>query len=403
MAKSYLPSLIIAFSNLIVLSVLHGFQLITQTPISYINKWIMPGVDYRDFYQGSLQILAGGSPYQVERFVTPPLFALFNLPLALLPFQAARAIFIFLIPFSVLAAGLLVFRALKEKRNEENDQFVLGCILVIGFSYPVYFLFERGNIDGVVLLLMCLTIFPLTDRPWLSGLFLALAIHLKLYPVLLLIPLVVFRRWKPVLWALAWLLILALLAAPYWTEFALMLSRRSNSFQLFENGSLVNTFLFLGRLFSHFIGGGNLVWEYAPLYASIVFGIFLSFILVTDYKLHSSLSTRQQIAHALLYFPFMVALPKSVYHYEFVVLIALLPVLDFFWRRSTSQAEYMTLVMMAVGLSLSQWQAVALYILTENIAAYYIPGFGLLLLMTGITAFKFIQLRQTGQKKIIVS
>jgi hypothetical protein len=399
MANRYSPTQMIAFSNLIVFAVLNGFQLITQIPIYYINKWIMPGVDYQDFYQGSLQILNGGSPYQVERFVTPPLFAFVNLPLALLQFQAAHAIFAFLIPFCLLAACLLVYRALRNAPEEENHQFVFNIVLVILFSYPVYFLFERGNIDGVVLFLMCLAVFQVDRYPWLSGLFLALAIHFKLYPVLLLIPLFALRRWKPLLWSLAWTVLLALLMAPYWTEFALLLSKRSNSFQLFENGSLVNTLLFLGRLVSNLTGGGSLAWEFAPLYAAVLFAVFLSVLVLADTRLHGRLSPQDHAAHAFLYFPFMVALPKSVYHYEFVVLIALLPILDFFWRRSTSDGEAIALGVMAVGLALSQWQAVALHLLTANMAAYYIPGFGLLLLMIGIVIFKFIQLRRS---KIIV-
>jgi hypothetical protein len=125
--------------------------------------------------------------------------------------------------------------------------------------------------------------------------------------------------------------------------------------------------------------------------------LFLSILILTDYKLMRSPPLRQQMGNALLYFPFMVALPKSVYHYEFVVLIPLLPVLDYLWKETVSPSQRKALWLIALGLALSQWQAVALHILTDNIIAYYIPGFGLLLMMAGIGAYKFMQLQSTAK------
>jgi uncharacterized membrane protein len=398
MTKRIPPTIFIASLNVIVFAVINGFQLITQIPIHYVNKWIMPGVDYQDFYQASLQTLNGRSPYLVERFVTPPLFALANIPLALFSFEVARALFMFLIPCMVLFSYLLIARGLKASALEENDWFVPGGILVILFSYPFYFLFERGNIDGVVLLFMCLGLCSMPKRPWLGGLLLAAAIHFKLYPILFVIPLLLARRWQPLFWTCAWVLIFALVTAPYWGDFAILLSRRSNSFQLFENGSLVNTSLFLGRLVGSFFGKNELFWTYAPLYAATLYALFLGILMLTDYKLSHALTPGQHIANALLYVPFMVALPKSVYHYEFVVLIVLLPVLDYLWSGTVLPSERFALGMITVGVALSQWQAVALYTLTENTLAYYIPGLGLLLVMAGISAYKFMQLRQNTQK-----
>lgn len=94
----------------------------------------------------------------------------------------------------VLLSYLSISRRLKDSGSEQNDWFVLAGIFVIFFSYPFYFLFERGNIDGVVLLLMCLGLSVMQKRPWLSGLLLAFAIRFKLDPVLLLPALFVLRR-----------------------------------------------------------------------------------------------------------------------------------------------------------------------------------------------------------------
>jgi len=65
MTRRISPTAFIALLNVIVLAVINGFQLILQIPIFYINKWIMPGVDYQDFYQASLQVLRGETPIRL--------------------------------------------------------------------------------------------------------------------------------------------------------------------------------------------------------------------------------------------------------------------------------------------------------------------------------------------------
>jgi hypothetical protein len=391
MSQRYSPTVFIALLNLVVLAVINGFQLITQIPISYINKWIMLGVDYQDFYQASLQIINKDNPYQVVRYVTPPWFAVANVPLALLSFNAARALFLFLIVVMVFFSYLSVANRLKD--SEQSEWFVFTGLFVILFSYPFYFLFERGNIDGVVLFLMCLGLLVMPKQPWIGGLLLALAVHFKLYPVLLLPALLVARRWKPLLWTGAWIAILAILVAPYWDDFAILLSKRSNLFQLFENGSLINTFLFLGMFLSKSFHLGDGFWTYAPSYAVALYTILFSVLVLADTKLSRATSSQQQLVNALLYFPFMLALPKSVYHYEFVVLLPLLPALDYLWKNTTVPSQRVVLWVIALGLALSQWQAVALYALTSNDFAYYIPGLGLLLTLLGISVYKFMQLQ----------
>jgi hypothetical protein len=393
MTQRFTPALFIALFNTISFAVLIGFHLATQTPIHFVNKWIMPGVDYQDFYQASTHLLNGESPYLVTRYVTPPLFAFVNLPLSLLGFDLAHLFFVFIIFFTVLYSFLIIQRALGNS-NAQDDWLALSGIFVILFSYPFYFLFERGNIDGVVLFCMCLSLYFMDTRPALSGLLLAAAIHFKLYPILLLLPIFIFRRWKPFLWTLTWLLVFVMLTASYWNEFLLLLPKRSNSFQLFENGSLVNTLLFSGILLTSY-GKGEAIWSYAPLYAAVLFALLMGMMILTDFKLSRTNLPKQNMLNALLYFPFMVALPKSVYHYEFVVLIPLLPVLDHLWKETATERSRFLLWMIALGVALSQWQAVALFDLTNNLLAYYIPGFGLLIVMIGISTYKWLQLRES--------
>lgn len=390
----YTPVLFIALLNFMVFVVINGFQLITQTPLFYVNKWSMTGVDYHDFYQASVRIISGGNPYEVARYVTPPLFSFANVPLSLLGFDMAYFIFAAFVPVTILTSYLIVHKTVEGGDENNDDRLHLNALLVIFLSYPLYFLFERGNIDGVVLIFMCLGLFIIDRQPLIGGLLIALAIHFKIYPILLLVPFVASRRWKQFIWTCIWLLVIAILLTPYWNDYLSLLTKRSNSFQLFENGSLVNTFLFLGRLLSMIFNGSDFLWRYAPTYATILFSLALAVSALADYRTSPHTDNKTNTINALLYYPFMVAFPKSVYHYEFVVLIPLLPVLNYLWSDASYRSQKIGVSMIVIGVAFSQWQAVALYLITENIGAYYIPGIGLLSLMMGVTIYKWQNLQQ---------
>ena len=55
---------------------------------TYVEPYFF-GLDYRDFYDASQALAAGKSPYEVARYVTPPLPALANVPLSLLVWPRA--------------------------------------------------------------------------------------------------------------------------------------------------------------------------------------------------------------------------------------------------------------------------------------------------------------------------
>lgn len=403
MTKLFTPALFIALSNVIVFAVINGFQLATQEPIYYVNKWIMHGGDYQDFYQASAHILNAQSPYLVSRYVTPPLFALANAPLAMLGFKTAWFIFSSLIPFTILFSYLLIYRALKESDVQDDDLLLFSGLLVILFSYPFYFLFERGNIDGVVLLCMCAGLYLLPQKAWLGGLLLASAILFKLYPLLLLASLFFSRRWKPFLWTCAWLLLLIFLTLPYWDDYFTSSFHRAYYFRLDENGSLVNTIMIIIVFVRLLVLGdvGNTFDEYSSLYTAVLYGLLVVIMLYADYKLSHRTTEREKLSDMLLYFPFMVAIPQLVYHYEFVVVILLLPVLNFMWKDTLSKQKKYCLVLVAIGVSLSQWQAIALYLVTGNMLAHYIPGFGLMIAILGISVYKFLQMRDEFRQLIL--
>lgn len=400
--SSRLPFLI-AFSNVLVFAVISISQLITKSPVYYVVPQEITGYDYRDFYYASTYISNGESPYSVSRYVTPPLPALINMIFLPLGFEGARNIFISLIPLLILISYLVVYLALRNPVPTDGNWLLLSGVFVIAFSYPFYFLLERGNIDGVVLFCMCIGLYVLPQKTWLGGLLLALASLLKLYPILILGSLLFSRRWKPFLWTCIWLAVFILLTSSYWSDYFISSYQRSSYFRLDENGSLANTFMVI-MIFIQLIFTGNITTLFeqsSTMITAITYGLTAITLLYSDYKTSSHTTQREHFSNALLYFPLMVAIPQTVYHYEFVLLIPLLPVLSFLWKDRLSAFQQYCLVLMAVGIALSQWHAIALYAITDNMLVQYIPGFGLLLVIIGIFIFRFLSLRELGSNSNI--
>ncbi|MFT3892363.1 MAG: glycosyltransferase family 87 protein [Anaerolineales bacterium] len=362
----------------------------------------MPGTDYRDFYDASVHVLAGESPYLTERYVTPPLFSVVNAPLAMLGFERARFIFLSLIPLTILVSYVLIYRSLKPPGAPHDLVQLTGGLFIFLFSYPFYFLFERGNIDGIVLLCMCLGLYLESRRQWQSGLLLSLAMLFKIYPILLMAWLFVTRRWKVLVWVCAWVLLFSLLTAPYWESYLARFTDRVKESKFEENGSLVNTSLFLYGLLDHHVLGQIVakehisapVWRFAQVFSLSLWAAMCAVVIFTDYKLHRFSQDSQKIVSALMYFPFMVAFPRTVFHYGFIILIVLLPGLDHLWSTVSSRSKRYTLILISLGIALSQWQAVALSDVAKNIIPSYIPGIGLLLCMIGISVYKLLELKE---------
>ncbi len=74
-----------------------------------------------------------------------------------------------------------------------------GIVILVGLSYPVLFVLDRGNMEMLVFAFIA-GFFYFTyvrERPWMAALCLAAAIAFKLYPATLLLVLLAERRFKP--------------------------------------------------------------------------------------------------------------------------------------------------------------------------------------------------------------
>ena len=182
-------------------------SLLLQSDIQLVVRFFL-GLDFKEFYDAAHVYLAGGNPYEVARFVTPPASLLPNLVLAPLNFEAARDLWCLASVVMLGAGGILAARATGHRGAD-----VFLTIAFLFATFPAQMLIERGNIDALVFLLLALA---LAARPaWLAAVAWALASLVKIYPVLL----------GPFLWRVhgrRWLLValavVAVVCGAFWRE-----------------------------------------------------------------------------------------------------------------------------------------------------------------------------------------
>ncbi len=376
------------------ISILH---VLFNKPIYFLYYWLnLHGYDFEIFFMAAQNILHGLSPYAVawnyNRYVYPPIPALATILLVPLGFDTARLLLYVLIPVGV-AAGFLALSSAFNFAKEIHKQVLwtgLACML---FGYPFYFLLHGENIDGWVFLFLCLG-FYFSEKAgkyiW-SGLFLSLAIMFKIYPVLILVPLVLYRKWRPLTWTGAWLAIGAGISAFWRSGFRSSLAGRLTDFQLSDNGSLYATMLGFQNLFGA-LGreAPAILVQYPTEIAAVIYAVLFLTVVAIDYQL--ARMGRYDPAAVTMYVPFMLAWPRTVYPYAFLMCLILIPAVTRLWAARTTRAESITIMIISIGIVLSQWQSYAWYNLTGSELCYAIPGLGLLILMGGIAVYKSISL-----------
>jgi hypothetical protein len=406
------PALAIALSLICGVIFLFLLQVWLQKDI-FLVKSVFWGFDYNDFHQASRQVLEGKSPYNVKRYVTPPLAASLNLPLGMLRFEQARLVMGVLVIAALVRSYTLMMTTagLDEKTSLLERRLIMLCGLIIIFlSYPFYFLLERLNLDSIVLFLLCLGIFycyleekePAIPLAFAAGTFIAMGICIKVYPALIILPLVIGRRWRILMGLGTALLLLIATSWPQWMEyFSGRLARRADMLAPEENGSLYSTLDFLGKGVQMLMGQGD---AHSPLRES--------FINATPYLYAALLLTKAiadhyRVSHhkpswasgiAVWYIPFMIALPRTAYHYEFVALLLLIPALCAAWEETDAssasrknRAQRLVLGTMIFGIMLSQQYAVSLEHMFATINVHVIPGAGLMLVLITSTSYSVLQ------------
>lgn len=188
--------------------------LVIRLCLAPISSW---STDTTGFTQGELAFVYLGNPYSSEALFNPPLAAFLQAPLFyfLLQFVPAQSLLVFhasLLPASsAIGPGFitpwvsspLALLALKLPLICADSLATLVLVLLVQRSYParsnafaaayflnplvIYVSSVHAEPDGLAALFVLLFVAGIVfDRPFLSGMFLALAVFSKAYPVILL-------------------------------------------------------------------------------------------------------------------------------------------------------------------------------------------------------------------------
>jgi hypothetical protein len=350
------------------------------------------GYDFRDFHWAGRFFLKGTDPWQWERFVTPPLSLYIILPFSFMSAKLAVQIFFF-VNFLCLLCGAHLYNSVFAIKGNPVRWSGIVLLTTILFSYPVYFLLHRGNIDGIVFLFLALSIF-FASRPkgtandMLASLFLALACHVKIYPILMIIPLIMVRRWRLFFFFIFWLACFAFLTFGMWGSFFDKMLVRESVFRTTENGSIVNLIFVVVSLLNYFLIKSAVLYNFIVIkwIAYVVYATCLGLNIYVDLKNKVWENEADFARVAVMYTPFIVSLPDTVFHYEYIHLLAFVPFL--LWGGYKTEKTGLLTYILAFGLILSQIHAGALYFLTENVLTYYFPGIGVMLIVVSCLGIK---------------
>lgn len=377
-----------------------GVVILVQVPMQretyYVNRAFL-GLDFVAFYDAAARIREGRNPYEVSRFVTPPLPAFAAIPATYLPFELASAVMSGLVPLLLMASFITMNRTfLRDDRRSYDIILACGAFTFL-FGYSFVFLYDRGNVDGFVALFLCAGLCLVDRANFLAGLLLAAAVSFKLYPVLVVLPLMLAARWRLLTWVGVYQLGFMLISPALWLDFVntRLGWRAAEHFAIKENASLYNVFHFLGRFAEKWLGPARAELETTgTLLAHGVYGLLLASCLYADYRRRNAWTRAEDhhelVANAALYFPFMVAVPKVSYAYTLVVVLVTIPAWCYLWGRSKHAWERRWIAVMAVGAALGQAQAVALSDLLGTDTPYFLPPFGLFVVLIGATAYKWV-------------
>ncbi|WP_376793151.1 glycosyltransferase family 87 protein [Thermoflexus sp.] len=161
-----------------------------------LNNGLSPYVNYAI---RNPPIWDGVSVFRHSRFLYPPLAAVLFQPIALLPYSVAKYLWTLLQLICVSSSLCLAIGMLRLK--SELEQLLVLAFFASTF-YPLFTLLERGQIDGVTLLLIVLAtrliVIENRNTNIIAGLLWALTTLLKLHCVYIVPFFIIRRKWAAI-------------------------------------------------------------------------------------------------------------------------------------------------------------------------------------------------------------
>lgn len=185
------------------------------------------GYDLAAYILGARRLLAGEALYQTDlaglgpfgQFLYPPPVAFLFIPLAIIPFDAARLIGL----AALVGVSVLLVRRLAGPLPASVRYWAASAIVLF---FPLIWEVSLENLT-LVTLALCLVAWDLRLSPRWSGVALAAGLGLKLLPLTLIAYFVASRRGRVAIWAVAALALLVGLSWPFigalWLDYARVL------------------------------------------------------------------------------------------------------------------------------------------------------------------------------------
>lgn len=156
--------------------------------------------DFRTYFMASEDALAGRNPYTKSEkhldYIYPPLLLWLCAPLTKLPFLVAVAVWTLVNFLAWIGAVCLTLKIVNPRRAATWILIVVPSLACYRWILQAS---TRGQLNLIVLLVTLAGLWAAERRKeWLSGSFLAMAIHLKLLPILFLPYFILRTRWKVV-------------------------------------------------------------------------------------------------------------------------------------------------------------------------------------------------------------
>lgn len=185
-------------------------------------------VDLPSFHAASVSAFEHGeSPYDSGRlaglmerdvrvfpYLYPPPSLLLLAPLSRLTYADARQAVLLVNHLLVLAMLLAIPLYVSRVRPQQVFAGSALCIVYALTFYPIIITLNHGQINLLLLAFLLLSwFFAGRERAVLAGFFLALAVLLKSYPIILIPLLLLIRRWREGVCAVSWLALATLVSA----------------------------------------------------------------------------------------------------------------------------------------------------------------------------------------------
>jgi hypothetical protein len=423
--KAYYPACAIAFLAALFFGIVTIGQIYFQKDTYPVSR-LFAGCDYFPIYNATLCIVRGYTIYEniwfaptetifknMERlglldligtsdeswYCYPPLFAYLNSPLLFFDMDTASRIMFFLLIAAVLCAYFLTTVSFESFMDHERTMILLCGMVIVVLSHPFYFLIYRCHQVGIVFLLIGMGVYLLKRENVLCCICFALAIGMIVFPVLILIPLLLFRRYVYVMLILVFYALLILMAPDLWFEFfqRVVFERFGKPIDPIDNCSLANTcryvIMFVNNVYSS-MGLPKMSLLHVSEYALAVYALLLCAMVIADVQIRKNcrvIGNEAVICLTLMYLPFMIAIPGSSFYYNLVLLILLVPALCFMVRAVHIPVPPFIMWAIAGGVAVSQMQfhIIQSLIDVQGSFFYFFPGFGLFTVMTGCVLLKW--------------